>query len=72
MFRISFTAAELADLLRQGGFREARVGGINNFRPRGVGRLPFLVGPYVALDVWLSRLPLSAARGQHLFALGTR
>jgi SAM-dependent methyltransferase len=72
LFRIGFEGSEIAQLLRQAGFRDAKVGGLNNFPPRGVGRLPFLLKPYVQLDVALSRLRASARWGQHLFALGTK
>lgn len=72
LFRISFTADEIATLLREAGFRDTRVGGINNFRARGVGRFPFLLRPYVRLDVLLSRTNWSAGRGQHLFAMGIK
>lgn len=72
LFRIGFEGPEIAQVLRQAGFRDVKVGGLNNFPPRGVGRLPFLLKPYVQLDVALSRFSASARWGQHLLASGTK
>ena len=72
LFRMGFTGEELAALLRQAGFREVKVGGLFNFRPRGLSRLPFLLHPYAWLDRCAARLPASASRGKHLLALGVR
>ena len=72
VYRMGFTKQELHDLLTQAGFRNVYVRGLFNFHPYGVSRLPFLLKPYAWADGVLANLPLSAHRGKHLLAVGTK
>lgn len=72
LFRMGFTAQELQALLQEAGFRDVQVGGLFNFRPRGLSKLPCLLRPYARLDALLTALPLSQTRGKHLLARGIK
>jgi ubiquinone/menaquinone biosynthesis C-methylase UbiE len=72
LFRMGFTAQELQALLQQAGFRNVQVGGLFNFRPRGLSRLPSLLRLYACVDVLLTESPFSQTRGKHLLARGIK
>lgn len=72
LYRMGFTGEELRALLEEAGFRDVKVGGLFNFRPRGLSKLPFLLKIHAWLDLRLARCAWSAKTGKHLLASGRK
>jgi ubiquinone/menaquinone biosynthesis C-methylase UbiE len=69
LYRHGFTSSELHEILDLAGFKEIHIGGIINFKPRGVKYLGLFLRK---LDIVCSFLNISQNKGKYLIATGAK